>query len=183
MNIQNELKNNSILILIIPTTTYSKVIMDTAKQISKNSVCYITLNKTYKSLIGSFKKHNIDTKNMYFIDGITNVVIEKSKDSSKCIFLGAPNKLNELNINISKVLESGKIKYMLFDSLSTLLIYEKPMTVVKFAHALTSKLRSWDIAAVFSILKEDITPDLSKSLYMFADKVVDLSDSKERKNN
>jgi archaellum biogenesis ATPase FlaH len=75
-------------------------------------------------------------------------------------------------------MEAKKVESILFDSLSTLLIYEKTTTVIKFVHALMAKLRSLHVGAVFIVLKEDINPDLLKNLYMFADEVIDLSEGK-----
>ena len=170
MDIKDELKNNSITLLIIPTETYNQTILDITKQISDENICYISLNKTYNALNDSFKKSSIPTKNMYFIDGITNKMLNGAQNTEKYIFLGAPNNLNEMNISISKILEKRKIKYIIFDSVSTLLIYEKPSTVIQFIHTLASKLRSQNLFTIFTILKKDLTPKMQ----MFADKVIDL---------
>ena len=62
----------------------------------------------------------------------------------------------------------------ILDSLSTLLIYEEPSTVIKFSHSIISAFRSREVKAVLTCLEGDVGSELIKDLSMFVDKVVEL---------
>ena len=168
-NLKKEIKENKLLTAIVPTKDYKNRIIDIAKDFSSNKkICYVSLSKPYSTVNESLKSRNIDTSSFIFIDAITKGA--KTKGEKNAVFISSP----ELNISIAKILEVGKARGVIFDSLSTLLIYENPTTVSKFVHSLTAKLRAMDVSAVFIVLKEDVNPELLKNLYMFTDKVVDL---------
>ena len=50
MNVVKELSSNQTVLLIIDSAKYNDVIVDMAKKLSGQGVCYVTLNKTYDSL-------------------------------------------------------------------------------------------------------------------------------------
>lgn len=79
-----------------------------------------------------------------------------------------------MSIAISNALESGRFGCMIFDSLSTMLIYHDVVTVTKFVHSLIVRARSFNCTSIFTYLRGDIKSPLIKDLAMFVDEVVDL---------
>ena len=67
LDIKNELEENKTVLLLMPSTEYNEDIVDTVKQLSEKKVCYITLNKTYDSLLEIFKKKGLIQKILYLL--------------------------------------------------------------------------------------------------------------------
>ena len=93
------------------------------------------------------------------------------KGSDKTIFVQSPKSLTEISIDIANLI-GKKTDSVIFDSLSTLLIYQDSMTSIKFVHSIVSKIRSADKKCIFFSLKEDADSDMMKDVNMFVDKVV-----------
>jgi KaiC/GvpD/RAD55 family RecA-like ATPase len=175
-DIKTSLMESKLLTVIVSNQDYNKKVVELVQTAcNSKKICYVSLNKPYDTILSELKNQKIDTSKIIFIDAMTK---GKKTSSDDVVFVSSPRALTELNISVVKVMELKKVESIIFDSLSTLLVYEKPATVIKFVHALMAKLRSLRVGAIFIVLKEDINPDLVKNLYMFADEVVDLSDGK-----
>lgn len=168
-------KDNQIVVLIIPDNDYLNNMIKLTKDISQtsNRICYVTLNRPYRSLMELFSNSNIDVKKFYFIDAITKTA-EIADSNQNCDFVSSPNALTELSLSISNVLEKEKFDYMIFDSLSTLLVYESETVITKFVHFLIAKVRVIGCSALFTCLQQDINSVLIRDINMFADKVLDI---------
>jgi len=177
-DISKEIMDNQIVVFIIPNKEYAdrlKEIVHAAIQVQKR-ICYVCLNKPCDTLIKNLEINEEDLKKFFFIDAITQSV-KTPDEKDRVMYISSPRSLTELNVAISKVLEVGKIDCTIFDSLSTLLVYENAMTVTKFVHTIMAKLRTTTSKGIFTALKEDVTKNLMKDLNMFGDSIVDLSGS------
>lgn len=172
--IKKKIGNNQMMVFLIPKIKYAEV-LNSLTSVSVNmydSTCYVSLNKPYDVITGIFERNKINTKSMYFIDAVT-VGFDKPKVKN-VYFVTSPKALTEIDIEMNKVIKKNKIKSVVFDSLSTLLVYDQPSDVIKFSHSVISKLRSGNVIGFFIMLKEDIESELMKDLSMFVDKVVEL---------
>lgn len=171
-DIAKELEENQTILLVMPSMEYNKLIVDTAKNL-KGSIAYVTLNKTSDALKELFKKNRIDTKDIVFIDAISKT-IKKVPDSGEGVyFVSNPGALTELSITIDKFLKHN-FDYLIFDSLTNMLIYEKKAPVAKFVSSLVSKVRQGKTKAVFYALSVKEQQSLIEESGMFVDKVVEI---------
>jgi class 3 adenylate cyclase len=132
---------------------------------------YVTLNKPYATLLKSFSKAGILAESVFFIDAITDVPSIEEDATHAC--LGSGVDLSNLSICISKAIKQIKEdRFLLLDSLSTLLIYYDTKAVVKFAHLLTEKMRSWNSSGSLMTVETNSERDLVSQLSPFCDKVV-----------
>lgn len=170
-DIRKEIKENDIMVFIIPNKDYRTALIKIVKALSKihKKICYISLNKPHESLLKDFEEGGADPKKFFFIDAVG-----KGSGEKDVLYVSSPKALTELNITINKALSRGDMDSNMFDSLSTLLIYEEPSTVIKFAHSVISTFRSKEIKAVFTCLKGDAKSELIKDISMFVDRVVEL---------
>jgi len=168
---QNFAMASGIILLVISNKDYSSRMKDIVSSASSSysRICYVSLNKPYSVISESLKKQGIDTKKFFFIDCTENHADEKA---GQVVNVSSPKALTEMSITIGKVLELGKIEAMVFDSLSTLLVYEDPSTVVKFTHSLISSLRGKKVSGVLVCLEGGKNAELVKDISMFADRVV-----------
>lgn len=132
---------------------------------------YVTLNKPFSVLTKNFEKAGIPSSSLFFVDGITNVPALEEDESHTC--LGSGIDLSNLCIGISRAV--GKLKeekFLLLDSLSTLLIYNDSKAVSKFAHLLTEKMRRWNTQGSLLTVEMNAEKDVVSQLAPFCDKVV-----------
>jgi len=132
---------------------------------------YVTLNKPYVTLLKSFSKAGISAESVFFVDAVTNVPSIEEDATHAC--LGSGVDLSNLSICISKAIKQIKEdRFLLLDSLSTLLIYYDANAVVKFAHLLTEKMRSWNSSGSLITVETNSERDVVSQLSPFCDKVV-----------
>lgn len=162
-----------IVLALIDPIRYQEAIIDLLRYfVSKTARgIYISLNKPYAVLTKTFDKAGLSSSSLFFVDGITNVPAQE-EDSSH-VALGSGVDLSNLCIGISRAVnQSSEEKFLLLDSLSTLLIYNDPKTVAKFAHLLTEKMRRWNTPGSLVTVETNSERDVVSQLAPFCDKVV-----------
>lgn len=139
---------------------------------------YVEIARPYETVKKVLEEEGIDTKKLFFIDCITVVAGGKSKRTEDALFIGSPTNLTEISIAMSQAVPAlpGEKKFLFLDTLSTLLIYNKAVTVAKFAHFLTVKLREWKILGVLISLEKETDEKMISQLSQFADKVIYLTE-------
>lgn len=135
---------------------------------------YVTLSKPYETLVKIFKKSGIDPETILFIDAVTKTVGGAEKKNN-CLFIGSPENLSDIGIAMDQAIKGiEKEKFVFFDSLSTLLIYNDPTSVAKFIHFLASKMRVWKVKGIIVSLKRKEDDKLIKEIIQFCDITLDI---------
>ena len=173
MDTQKILSESQIVLLMIPSSEYNELVVQNARQLSMKTVCYVTLNKTFDSMKEIFKEKKISTENFVFVDAISKTIRRMPDQTDGCYFVSAPNSLTELEIAIIKLQRHG-FEYLVFDSLSTMLVYQKNTPVTKFVSALANNARKNGTKAIFYMVKSSDQADISDQVGAFVDKVIDL---------
>jgi len=174
-DLKKEIANQEMLLFLIPNQKYSERLRDVAGASAKlfERTCYVSLNKPYDTLASSFKNDNMDMRKITFIDCVTQGG-KNAPAGQKVVFVSSPSALTDMSIAINKVIDEDKAQSVIFDSLSTLLVYQEPSMVIKFSHSLISKLRAAKVKGILTCLQDDVKGELVKDLGMFVDKVVEL---------
>lgn len=169
------IKDNEIILVLVPNERYSEKINDIAGIAASfgEKVCYVSTNKPYTTLMKNFEKDKTDTSKFCFIDCVTKSAAG-SAAGGKVVCVSSPKALTEMNIAMKKLLEANKPGITVFDSLSTLLIYEESSVVTRFVHSIISVFRSLGSKGVLIALKDEVKNELVKDLSMFVDKVVEM---------
>lgn len=170
------IKDNDIILVLVPNEKYSEKVNDVAGIAANLSekVCYVSANKPYTTLMKNFEKAKIDTGKFCFIDCVTKSP-SGTEAGGKVVCVSSPKALTEMNIAMKKLLEANKPGITVFDSLSTLLIYEESSVVTRFVHSIISVFRSLGSKGILIALKDEVKNELVKDLSMFVDKVVEMS--------
>ena len=174
INIIEKLSVDQTVLLLISGTEYNDITLNLAKQLSGKKVAYVTLNKTCIALRDHFKKEGVGVENFVFIDGITKTIKNVPDMSDGCYYVSSPNALTEISITISKLLKHG-FDYLVFDSLTNLLIYQEKAPVARFVSNAVAKIKSENGKALFYALSGGKQEALIQEAGMFVDRVVDLS--------
>lgn len=172
-NIDSTIKKSSISVIVMPNTAYNKTLKDiVGSALEKHgSLCYVSLNKPYNSVISYLKTNGVGSENIIFIDAVTK---NAESDSDQVIYVSSPTALTEINITINKILEAGGIKVVLIDSISTLLLYTEESVVLKFVHSIVSKMRSDKNDCIMAAIEDESTRALIDDMSMFVDEILEL---------
>ena len=114
----------------------------------------------------------LDTKKLFFIDAISGVIGKKRIEKSDCVVLRSPSSLTELGILISKACGSEKSRFLMMDSLSTMLVYNNQKTTVRFVHYVATQLRRCGWPGIIFSLEKDIEGGVLDSITQFCDKII-----------
>ena len=136
---------------------------------------YVTLNKPFDVMQALLKENNIDDRLVIFIDGIT-IVNENKKRVKNCLFIGSPEKLSDISVAMDQAVKAlpTKEKFIFFDSINTLQVFNKPGTVARFVYFLASKIREWKIKGIIISIEKSSDESLINELTQFCDAKIEL---------
>ena len=137
---------------------------------------YVTLNKPFEVLKKMFEDRKIDANMVIFIDAVTKTAGGNIKKTKSCLYIGSPENLSDISMAMDQAVTAvpGNEKFLFFDSLNTLLIYNKAVTVAKFIHFLSGKMRIWKVKGIIITFEEGSNKELIDQLRQFCDVIMEL---------
>ncbi len=135
----------------------------------------ITTNQPSEVLKKNYERVGIDLSRLYFIDAITSYAIGKNPPVEQNVrFVGGPSNLTDLGIAITGALNefSDKRPCILFDSISTMLIYLPSATISKFIHNISNRLRLINTPGIFLAVGKGLDPMMISNLSTFMDDII-----------
>ncbi|MCZ6648938.1 MAG: hypothetical protein ACE1ZC_02075 [Nitrososphaerales archaeon] len=171
-----ELIDSQVTVAILSRTNYQEERLNLTRKLAHtyNKICYITTNKPYFTIQRELEENGIDKRKFSFLDATPSDRPIDSDIHGNTIVIGSPNNLNEISIGFSQLLNEIRFEQAIFDSVETLGLYLDWKNVVRFIHTMLSKVRKTSSHILFLTTG---TEEISKELYVFADKVMNLSDS------
>jgi len=177
-----DLEGNGLILATAPSDKIQKINTEILKScVNKkgSSTVYVTIAKPYKTILNTLKKNNINTDNLFFIDCATSPITEgeEIKRVGNVIFC-SPQLLTNLSIALTNALQGlpkSNKRILIFDTVSTLMLYNKAIIVTRFMHILTEKLRRWDIKSIIFILEEETDKKTMSQICQFCDKCVKIN--------
>jgi KaiC/GvpD/RAD55 family RecA-like ATPase len=145
--------------------------------IDKQSVLVVTTNQPYTTLVKNYENCGLDISRIWFVDAITKSALGRiPQEARNCRFVKNPANITDLGIVITDVLNKfpDQKPCILFDSISTMLIYIPSINISKFFHFITNKLRLMNFSGIFLAVEKGLDPDVLTQLTTFVDEVIDL---------
>jgi len=166
--------NSGLVLMSLQAESYFETAMESAAFLSgKNQKgVYVTSSRPYLYLSKEMQRRGINQDNIFFIDCISAMAGERG--GGACTYVENPAAIEEISMHIRSLLdriESGE-KFLILDSLSTLLIYNSKNSVKEFAMFLINKLRLEGVNGVFLIIEKEAPEDIKQILIAMCDKVV-----------
>lgn len=121
--------------------------------------------------MSSLQAKGLNLDKYFFIDVLTSSV-KTPPVVDNCEFVQSPSALTDISLALSKAIEEKGCDNILFDTISTLTIYENLSEIIKFSQSMITKARVNNVKSVFIAMKED-SEELIKDLTMFVDGVVE----------
>lgn len=140
-------------------------------QRAKTPGVYVTINKPYTDLI---KGLSMVPENVHYVDSITALTGRGTPEVPRVTYLDSPLALVEMNLAIADELKKvvSNTKFLVVDSISTLLVYNSPQSVEKFCHTVIAKNRSENVVGVFLLIESEEHRSVVDTLAQFVDNVV-----------
>ncbi|MBS3138739.1 hypothetical protein J4207_03475 [Candidatus Woesearchaeota archaeon] len=168
-------KPNTIYLSVLANDHYTESLLEVVRVLQNKTTCFVTLNKPAFELEHSFRIHHVLPRNIFFVDTVT-LGMGRKEDMKNVLYVSSPRAFTELSIAISEILKSGKFDCIVFDSLSTLSIYNAGDGAEEFASSLIQKTRAGRTLGVFTCLQGDMNNDLIQKSCMYVDEVVHFDD-------
>ncbi|MBI2659512.1 hypothetical protein HYX05_05435, partial [Candidatus Woesearchaeota archaeon] len=163
-----------LILVTVDAKSYQKTAADIVKSLVNDGApgVYVTLNKPYDIMQRILENSGIDTRLIIFIDAASRT---DSKKIGNCLYVGSAEKLSDMSVAMDQAVKAfhGE-KFLVFDSLNTLAIFNKPATVARFVQFLTAKMREWKVKGIIITLEKETDPALLDELTQFSDARIDI---------
>lgn len=161
-------------ILIIPPGSYvqisSEIPVEMVKEWGLEGV-FVSANKPYLTMEESFRKLGILDK-IIFVDCASRLAGDHPS-AERLVLINNPADLTQLAISLTKSIDRlGEKKFLVFDSLTTLLIYSKLDPLTQFAHSLGLMLKTKRVTCFFLAVDQEATKEMLSFLSTIADEFV-----------
>ena len=167
-----DVKGGEIVVFVLSSNSYSSFLSAIVCELSRAATgIYVSLNQSYQNLCAQLKKEKVNTNKIYIIEGVSKSKEEAEADN--CTYLKSRS-LTELSIAITSATNTGKFDYLIFDSLSTLIMYNELKTIEKFAHYILQKIKTYKLKGIIVALDEERSKELIAVSSQFCDKVIEI---------
>jgi len=132
----------------------------------------LSASRPYINLVSNYKKNNIDTKKMFILDCISKKHTEKM-DADNVMFLENASALTDIAVSLGEHMQmiDGK-KFILIDSINTMLIHNKPHIFARFMHDILTKMRLHGTGGLLISLDDKMNKDMRSEIAQLCDKVI-----------
>ena len=179
--LKKQLKNlkEYIALATVSAKNYQKTNIEMIKELTESENIpgvYVTLSKPFKTMESILKNSGVDTRMIIFIDAVTQTAGASLEKTDKCLFIGSPEKLSDISVAMDQAVRAlpSAGRFVFFDSLNILLLYNEAETVARFIHFLASKMRVWKVRGIIVSLRKKEDKELIDQLTQFCDVTLDL---------
>ncbi len=169
------IKEGNTVLVVVPVAKLIEINTNLLKwYISKKNyeVVYVTVNKPFSTLIEGFQKAKIETSKIFIIDAVSP---RGGLRTGNAVFIGSPKELTNISITTTSTIKKLKTaKVLIFDSISTLLVYNKLKIVKEFVHFITNEMKNLKVTFVMSCIKEMTDEKTIGELRAFVDDVIEI---------
>ena len=122
---------------------------------------------------------------LYFIDCISYTVGGGGVSTSQIVYLESPSMLEGILLKMEWLLRKIRTekKFVFFDSINTLQIYNEEKILSEFMHVLLNKLRTEDVFTVILSMGEQTEKSLESMLSLACDNTIDVRQNSRSNNN
>ncbi len=144
----------------------------------------ILVNKEYKAIILSasrpcsnllelYKKNSIDIKKIFVLCCVCKSQGIKPKEYENVLHLENATALTNISLSLNKAIELIKgNKFIFIDSITTMLIHNKPDILTKFIHSILTKMRMNKISGLLISLEEETNKEVRAEIAQLCDRVI-----------
>jgi hypothetical protein len=170
------LKTPRIVLVLTPANHLRQSNIELVREILEKGyvLLVVTTNYPYAILRKMYEQQGLDLSRISFVDAITRFSLGTCPDGvSNCTFVSSPGNLTDMGIAITEQIQAHPQENVciLFDSVSTMVLYLQSDHISRFIHFITSKLRLIDGSGAFLAVEKGLDPMLLTQLTTFVDTV------------
>lgn len=167
--------------IVLPGTNYVDLIQalfGCIKEHPNDVWVYITVTRPFESFIrlfGDLSRY----PNVTFVDCISRASGIVRKDD-QCVYIESPTMLEKVMMEVMNLFSRAPEnagKFLILDSLSTLMIYNDPSLVTEFFYQLLNKTRSENIHSISLVVEEGEGDKYINKLIYLNDKILKVRDT------
>jgi KaiC/GvpD/RAD55 family RecA-like ATPase len=175
MGLESRFAEKDIILVVVPNKTYTKGVLDVTKQVSTiGPLIYVTLNQMADVLLKYYKKSEINVDNVLFIDVITKTIESKINELPNVVYVENLSSLTKLSLAICNSMKTKKFDFLVFDSVSTLMLQKDRINVNKMIRHVISFAKSNNVKVLFIALEKDEEVGNLKDLSMCVDETINV---------
>jgi hypothetical protein len=176
--LKNEIKklpNDHIILLEISADKLYDINLALIKLLSGNgdNGIIISANRPYSNLINIYKKNGINLQRIFVIDCISKN-LNGEAPGKNVIFMENLSALTDISLAINERIKKNpdNNKFIFFDSLTTMLIHNKPYIFARFLHNVLTKMRLKGVGGVLVSLNDNTNKEITAEIAQLCDKVI-----------
>ena len=132
----------------------------------------VSANRPYNNLMNIYKQNSIDTSKMFILDCISknqNVTVP----AKNVMFINNVSSLTDISLSINETMNGSKEKqFVFFDSITTMLIHNKPYVFTRFIHNVLTKMRLKGIGGLLISTQDNSNSEIRAEIAQLCDKVI-----------
>ncbi|MCX6699082.1 MAG: hypothetical protein NTV68_04010 [Methanomicrobiales archaeon] len=170
------LKENRIQLLLADSRRLKQTNTAVIKELTSNGYSVMLISVTFPNIVvrRTYETAGIDMSKIYVVDTVTKYSGGLAVPGDpNCKYISNPGNLTDIGIAITEWIKPlpGDKKCLFFDDISTMPLYSPSITISKFIHFITNKLRLFDVAGVFLAVEKGLDPALLTQISTFVDDV------------
>jgi hypothetical protein len=132
----------------------------------------LSANRPYVNLMSIYEKNNIDVSKIFILDCLSKSQ-HADVPADNVAFIENLSALTDISLSIEEHMNGmpGK-KFIFFDSLTTMLIHNKPYVLARFVHNIFTKMRLKGIGGIIVSLQDSSNRDIKAEIAQLCDKVI-----------
>ncbi len=149
----------------------------------KLAVVYITTNKSNTELLSEFASRSLNIAqylgvSMKIVDDYIRNVSPQATDNNYTKVLNGPLDLTGLSVALSAInsdmSKDGKTIINIFDSISSLLLYNNPVTMFRFLQFICGRAKMSGVTTLFLLDEQMHTSSVNETIRSLADSIISL---------
>ena len=132
----------------------------------------VSANRPYTNLVNIYMQNGIDVSRMFILDCLSKAQHAETP-ADNVVFIENLSALTDISLSLDEHINNtpGKI-FIFFDSLTTMLIHNKPYVLARFIHNIFTKMRLKGIGGVIISLQDNSNNDIRAEIAQLCDKVI-----------
>lgn len=133
----------------------------------------VSANRPYQNLINFYKRNSIDVSKMYVLDCVSKNGNNGGPKIENATFIENASALTDISLCIDEHINgTPEKKFLFFDTLTTMLIHNKPQVFARFLHNILTKMRIKGVGGVLISLTDDSNKETRAEIAQLCDKVI-----------
>jgi KaiC/GvpD/RAD55 family RecA-like ATPase len=157
---------------VFKEANYYRNLYNIIEETRGKKVIIINTNKPADMILNDMKKENVKIQNIFFIDTISKYLGKPDTNQDNIVYIDDPANLTEIGIVVKLSVEKIKgEKMLIFDSLTTLSLYNSSRNLVRFYNFFFQLSRLNQIDTIVIALESDIDKEILNNISGLVDEV------------